>query len=122
MSFKVEGKIKKILDKQEGTSKAGKKWVKQSFVVANNDGYEGREVVYCFEVFGEEKVDKFNKFNNEGDDVSVNFSINTNEYEGKYFTSLSSWSVFKKSESSGEEENQQASQETMVEADDLLPF
>jgi len=101
MSFKVTGKIKKVLDKQEGVSKAKKEWVKQSFVVSNNDGYEGKEVVYCFEIFGAEKVDKFNQFQKVGDDVDVNFSISTNEWtdpktkEVKYFTSLSAYGVFK---------------------------
>ena len=101
MSFKVTGKIKKVLDKQEGVSKAKKEWVKQSFVVSNNDGYEGKEVLYCFEVFGSEKVDKFNQHQKVGDNVDVNFSISTNEWtdpktkEVKYFTSLSAYGVFK---------------------------
>jgi hypothetical protein len=95
MSFKVTGKIKKVLDKQEGTSKQGKEWSKQSFVVSNNDGYEGKEVIYCFEIFGGEKVKKFNDFNKVGDNVDVNFNISTNEYEGRYYTSLSAFSVFK---------------------------
>ena len=104
MSFKVTGKIKKVLDKQEGVSKAKKEWVKQSFVVSNNDGYEGKEVVYCFEIFGAEKVDKFNQFQKVGDDVDVNFSISTNEWtdpktkEVKYFTSLSAYGIYKAEE------------------------
>jgi len=101
MSFKVTGKIKKVLDKQEGVSKAKKEWVKQSFVVSNNDGYEGKEALYCFEVFGSEKVDKFNQHQKVGDYVDVNFSIGTNEWtdpktkEVKYFTSLSAYGIYK---------------------------
>ena len=129
MSFKVTGKIKKVLDKQEGVSKAKKEWVKQSFVVSNNDGYEGKEVVYCFEIFGAEKVDKFNQFQKVGDDVDVNFSISTNEWtdpktkEVKYFTSLSAYGVFKvDSTSIPAPDFKLVSADELNEDDDTLPF
>jgi hypothetical protein len=94
MSYEVKGKLKKVLPVQTGTPKAGgEDWKKVSFVVANNEGYEGREQLFCFEIFGAEKVDNFNKFNKEGSEVSVKFEIRTNEYQGKYFTSLSAYRV-----------------------------
>ena len=38
----IIGSIKKILPIEKGTAKAsGKEWQKQSFIVANNEGYEG---------------------------------------------------------------------------------
>ena len=124
MSFKVIGKISKVLGKQEGTSKAGKEWVKQSFVVSNNDGYEGKEVIYCFEIFGGEKVNKFNEFNKEGDTVDVNFSINTNEWEGKYYTTLSAYGVFKSKETTETPAPQfeTVSKDELNEDDTDLPF
>jgi hypothetical protein len=94
MSYEVKGELKKVLPVQTGTPKAGgEDWKKVSFVVANNEGYEGREQLFCFEIFGAEKVDNFNKFNKEGSEVSVKFEIRTNEYQGKYFTSLSAYRV-----------------------------
>jgi len=128
MSFKVTGKIKKVLDKQEGVSKAKKEWVKQSFVVSNNDGYEGKEVVYCFEIFGAEKVDKFNQFQKVGDDVDVNFSISTNEWtdpktkEVKYFTSLSAYGVFKVDSTSTQAPSFEEAPNLNNEDNDDLPF
>jgi hypothetical protein len=92
MSLQVTGKITKILDKQNGTSKDGKEWVKQQFILDNNEKYNN---IFCFEVFGEEKVENFNKFNKVGNDVKIEFNVSTNEYKGKYYTSLSAWSVFK---------------------------
>jgi hypothetical protein len=96
MDFTITGTIKKILEVEKGTSKAtGKEWQKQLFVVSNNEGYENREQIFCFEVFGEDKVSKLTQYNKEGDNVTVHFNISTNEWNGKYFTSLGAWKVMK---------------------------
>ena len=96
MSLEVSGKIKTLLAVESGTAKAtGNEWQKQNFIVSNNDGYEGKEQIFCFEVFGQEKVENLSKFNKVGDDVKVSFNIGTNEWKGKYFTSLSAWRVEK---------------------------
>jgi len=87
-----------------------------TFVVANNDGYEGAEQLYAFEIFGAEKVDNFLKYNSVGDSVDVDFNIRTNEYNGKYYTSLQAWKVYK-------ENATQAPQPSIVEEIiDDLPF
>ena len=92
----ITGSIKKFLAVESGTAKeSGKKWQKQSFIVANNDGYEGKEQIFCFEVFGEKKVTNLTKFQKEGDAVKVSFNIGTNEWKDKYFTSLSAWRIEK---------------------------
>tara|TARA_R110001583_G_scaffold114132_3_gene264597 strand:- start:3180 stop:3542 length:363 start_codon:yes stop_codon:yes gene_type:complete len=92
----IIGSIKKILPIEKGTAKAsGKEWQKQSFIVANNEGYEGKEKIYCFEVFGQEKVENLTKYQKEGDNVKVSFNITTNEWKDKYFTSLSAWRIEK---------------------------
>ena len=97
----VVGSIKKILAVEKGVAKAsGNEWQKQSFIVSNNDGYEGKEQIFCFEVFGEEKVGNLTKFQKEGDTVKVSFNIGTNEWKGKYFTSLSAWRIEKNDQSS----------------------
>ena len=94
----ITGKIKTILSVESGTSKAGKTWKKQNYIVANNEGYQGNEQVFCFEVFGDEAVENLTKFNKEGDEVKVSFNIKCNEWNGKYFTSLSSWRIDKVTE------------------------
>lgn len=95
MSLQISGIIKKFLPLEQGLTKAGAEWQKQLFIVSNNDGYEGKEQIFCFEIFGEEKVQNFNKYNKVGDSVTVDFNINTNEWQGKYFTSLPAWKVSK---------------------------
>lgn len=112
--LKVSGVIKKMLPVESGTAKSsGNEWKKQSFVVANNEGYEGKEQIFCFEVFGADKVENLSKYNKEGDLVEVSFNISTNEWKDKYFTSLQSWRI---------EKIQNAESDSSNEVDDDLPF
>lgn len=93
MELKVTGKIVKVLDKVTGTKKDGSgEWIKQSFVIDNGEQYNN---LSCFELFGDEKVNNFNQYNKVGDDVEVSFKLNCNEWQGKYYTSLQAWKVFK---------------------------
>jgi len=94
MSYEAKGTIKTISEVQKRTSKAGKDWQKLTFTIINNDGYEGREQLYAFEIFGDEKVENFLKYNKVGQKVDVSFNVQTNEWQGKYFTSLQAWKVF----------------------------
>ncbi len=90
--MKVTGKIKSIEDVQKGTSKDGKDWQKLIFTLVTNEQYNN---LYAIEIFGEEKVNKFLKYNNVGTEIDVDFNIKTNEWQGKYFTSLQYWKSFK---------------------------
>jgi len=88
--LQVTGKITKVLEATKGTSKAGKDWIKQSFIVQTTEDFNN---IYCFEIFGEEKVEQFNKFNKVNDNVTVKFNVSCNEWGDKYFTNLSAWRV-----------------------------
>ena len=106
--MKVTGKITKVLDTQKGTSASGKDWQKLSFILETTEDYNN---LYCFDVFGDEKVEQFLKYNKVGQEVDVSFNVQTNEYKGKYYTSLQSWKIFKA----------EAGEAAQEEADDL-PF
>lgn len=123
MSEHVEtGTIKKFLDVKSGISKTtNNEWKKQSFVISNNGGYEGKEQLFCFEVFGAEKVDNLTKFHNVGDEVTVKFNISTNEWQGKYFTSLGAWRIEKLNGEQNASDFQQAPSLSANEPTDL-PF
>jgi hypothetical protein len=113
--MQVTGTIKTMTGVQTGQTKEGSEWKKITFVVSNNEGFEGAEQLFAFEIFGAEKVDNFLKYNKEGDTVDVDFNIRTNEYQGKYYTSLQAWKVFKA-------EATQAPQQASDDEDDSLPF
>ena len=95
----VTGVIEKILPLEKGQSKEGKEWQKQLFLIKTNEQYNN---LYCFEIFGDEKVQNFNKYNKEGQTVEVDFNVNCKEYNGKYYTSLSMWKIKALSEASPE--------------------
>lgn len=92
MSLEVTGKLIKFLEVESGESKSGTAWSKQQFIVQTESQYNN---LYCFEVFGNEKVENLTKYQKEGDNVTVEFNVNTNEYKGKYYTSLSAWKISK---------------------------
>ena len=112
----LRGTISVITDVQKGTSKAGKEWEKLTFVITNNEGYEGSEQIFAFDVFGDKKVAKFLEHNQVGREVDVSYNIRTNEYNGKYFANLQSWMV----KDSVQESVSENTQGEVV--DDGLPF
>jgi len=93
MEYKEKGTIKTVLPVESGTSQNGKEWKKVTFAISNYEGYEGAEQIFAFEIFGAEKVDNFEKYNKVGQEVEVSFNIRTNEWKGKYYTSLQAWKV-----------------------------
>ena len=102
MKLQVTGEITKILEKVTGQKKDGSgEWQKQSFVINTGEQYNN---IYCFELFGDEKVENFNKYNKVGSKVKVDFNVQTNEWQGKYFTSLQAWKIFKADEEKPAEE------------------
>jgi len=122
--MEITGIIEKVLPLESGVTKAGTDWQKQNFIVTNNDGYDGKKQIFCFEIFGEEKVQNFNKFNKVGDSVKVDFNISTNEWKDKYFTSLQAWKVFKSEQATTISSAEAFVPETNINKDepDDLPF
>mgnify|MGYP003629874195 FL=1 len=91
MNLEMKGKLAKVLDAQKGVSKAGKEWVKQSFVLDNGAKFNPE---ICFNLFGQEKVDMLIDFN-VGDDIEVLFNLSSREYNGNYYTSADVWKMQK---------------------------
>lgn len=87
--LKVKGKIVKILEKESGTSNAGKDWVKQSFVIDTGAQYNPE---ICFSCFGDKKVEMLENLN-ENQEVEVSFNISSREFNGKYYHNLDAWKI-----------------------------
>ena len=88
-NLKIEGQLTKILPIEKGTSKAGKEWQKQSFVIDTGAQYNPE---ICFQLFGEEKIQMLEK-HKEGNTIEVLFNISSREYNGRYFHNLDAWAV-----------------------------
>jgi len=113
MDLEIKGTLTKIGETVEGTGKDGKPWQKLTYTVETDQTYNN---LYAFEVFSQDKVEQFKKYNTVGDKVSVKFNVSTNEWKGKYFTTLQSWRCTKDDSQTTEKETVQA------EAQDDLPF
>ena len=92
MSNKVTGEIIDILPTESGTSKAGKDWKKLTFAIDTKEEYNN---ILALELFGDEKVDNFLKYNKVGRTVEVEFNISSNKWKDRYFTTASAWKVSK---------------------------
>jgi len=89
MSNTIKGRITKKLVIEKGESKAGKEWQKSGFVLDTGAQYNPE---VCFSLFGEEKINLLNKFN-EGQEVEVGFNVSSREFNGKYYHNLDAWKI-----------------------------
>ena len=102
-----KGIITQIMKPQSGLAN-GKDWKKVDFVIDTKEKYDN---IIAFDIFGEQKVDKFLQDYKVGQEVSVEFNIKCREYKGKYYTNLSAWRVWSNTDTTKE-----------VSKDDDLPF
>ena len=84
----IKGTIKEKLTIETGTSKAGKDWSKQNFVLDTGSQYNPE---VCFGLFGD-KVDLLNNFQ-EGQEVNVKFNVSSREFNGKYYHNLDCYHI-----------------------------
>lgn len=112
----IETKIRK------GTSKAGREWQSKQFVVEYVDGSYTKQV--AFDLFGENAINQ-NPFK-KGQNVAVDFSVESREYNGNWYTSCNAYKVQtgEAAKGSGEQELPSVPLHSGVQLDDTsqLPF
>ena len=91
MSLTIKGQLVRILDPESGTSKAGKQWKKQSFLVNTGAQYNPE---ICFQLFGEERIQMLEKFNL-NDNVEVFFNLYSKKFNDRYFHNIDAWKITK---------------------------
>ncbi|NQY43566.1 MAG: DUF3127 domain-containing protein [Legionellales bacterium] len=84
----VKGRITKILPVENGTSKAGKSWEKQSFVLDTGAQYSPE---VCLSLFGD-KVDMLVSYG-EGEEVIASFNVSSREFNSKYYHNIDCWRI-----------------------------
>jgi hypothetical protein len=112
MNLSIKGRITKKLPVENGVSKAGKSWEKQSFVIDTGAQYNPE---ICFQLFGAEKIQVLNNFS-ENDQVEVHFNLSSREYNGRYFHNIDAWKIENLNES------QQNTAHEAAPIDELEPF
>lgn len=81
MSLSIKGKLAQILAVESGTSKAGKEWKKQGFIIDTGDQYNPN---VCFSLFGEDKIGMLSNFS-VGQEIEVSFNLSSREFNGKWY-------------------------------------
>ena len=88
MKLELEGRITVIGEPFVGNSKAGKEYRMQDFVIKTDEKYS-KEV--CFKVFNDSLDFLYGR--KVGDKVTVEFSVESKEYNGKWFTNALAFGV-----------------------------
>jgi hypothetical protein len=87
--MEISGKIFKVLPLQTGESQRGK-WQKQDIVIETENGKFPKKV--CVSMWGDLITN--NSFE-EGKDISVEFDVESREYNGKWYTDVKAWRINK---------------------------
>jgi len=118
MSLAITGKLVKSLDVESGTSKAGKEWKKQSFVIDTGAQYNPE---VCFSLFGEDKIAMLEGLN-PGTEIEVSFNLSSREYNGKYYHNIDAWRINRAAAAVVENMPQAPLEASDDDEDDDLPF
>lgn len=112
-------------DTQKGVSKAGREWQKKVFALEIVEGTRVKHM--AFELFGDERISN-NPFK-KGQHVTVQFDIESTEWNGRWFTTLNAWKVEKFDPKAASENIIPSPQpqvpeitQTALEANEELPF
>lgn len=90
MDIQLSGTVTHILPLQSGVSKSsGKEWKKQSYVLLVDGGQYPRSVT--FDIVGEERIK--NSAIQLNEQITVHIDINCNEWQGKFYNSITCWRV-----------------------------
>lgn len=87
--MEITGKIIMALPEQSGVSKAGNQWKKREYVLETLENYPKK---VHFDLFGD-RADQYPL--NVGDEIVLSFDINSREFNGRWYTSISGWKVEK---------------------------
>ena len=88
MDIQLIGTITNILPVASGTSAKGE-WAKQEYVLSVENEQYPRSV--CFQIFGQDRINTAGLQLNER--VRVHLDISTNEYNGRFYNTISCWKV-----------------------------
>ncbi len=87
--MELQGKVIAVLPEVGGISKrTGAEWKAQSYVIETHEQYSKK---LCFEVFGADRIAQFKI--QSGDEITVSFDIDANEYQGRWYNRIRAWNV-----------------------------
>lgn len=88
--MEVVGKIVLALPEVSGVSKAGKAWKKREYVLETTETGSNFPQKIFFDLFGD-RADQYPL--SVGQEIKLSFDINSREYNGRWYVSISGWKV-----------------------------
>ena len=88
--MEIKGKVKGVLPVETGAGKNGKEWKRQDFIIEFMDGEYSKILALttrtdnAFNIVSKLKA---------GQDVTVQFNVESREYNGKYYTNATAWKI-----------------------------
>ncbi len=113
-NLEMTGKVIAILEKKSGTSKAGKVWVSQEYVIETSDQYPKK---CCFALFGEERITACNI--QMGETITAHLDIDARQWEQRWFNSISAWKIDRAGAAEAQPQQQEA---PVADSKSDLPF
>ena len=113
-NLEMTGKVIAILEKKSGTSKAGKAWVSQEYVIETSDQYPKK---CCFALFGEERITACNI--QMGETITAHLDIDARQWEQRWFNTVSAWKIDRASTTDAQPQQQEA---PVADSKSDLPF
>lgn len=87
MNVELTGTIVQMLPYESGTSKAGKEWRKQVFILETQDQYPRKVAISLLN----DNIDKYAI--QVGKVVTANLEIESREWNGKWYTEVKAWQI-----------------------------
>ena len=86
--MEIIGKLLQKLPLQSGIGRTGNSWQKQEFVIETMEQYPKK---VCANLWGD-KLDMLDTVNI-GDTVKISFSLESREFNGKWYTDVKAWKI-----------------------------
>nr|DAG21066.1 MAG TPA: protein of unknown function DUF3127 [Bacteriophage sp.] len=100
----ITGTIKQILPEQSGVSKAGKSWRRRDQILDITENPQYPKLL-CFALMND-RIDAASIA--EGQHVTIDCDIDSREYNGRWYTSVTAWKVTPETETAAAAPQQQA--------------
>ncbi len=84
----IKGKLTKILPMESGTTKSGKEWQNQKFILDTGSDYNSE---VCISAFGD-MIKEIQSIRT-GVTIEANVNIFSREYNGKYYHNINLWKI-----------------------------
>lgn len=81
--MEIKGRVIQVLPEERGQGQRGE-WRKQTFILEYGDQYPK---LVAFQAWGDKQIP------NVGEDVTVQFDVESREYNGRWYTSATAWRI-----------------------------